>query len=104
MLLLLHGLDLCWVRLLLEKRPGFIGLLHQVLSIGDKHNWVHDTVVVKKHASDLTGGITVSGLNDAIDGVTNLLASLSWVHLLKACSVNLGHKGLLLLVHHLLLL
>ena len=104
MLLLLHGLELCWVRLLLEKRPGFVGLLHQVLSIGDKHNWVHDAVVIKEHASDLAGGITVGSLNDAVDGVTNLLSSLTRLHLLKACSVNLGHQSLLLLVHHLLLL
>ena len=67
---------------MLEKRPGFVGLLHQVLSVCDQHNWVHDSVIIKKHASDLTGGITVSGLNDAVDGVTNLLASLGCIHLL----------------------
>ena len=89
---------------MLEKRPGFVGLLHQVLSVGDKHNWVDDAVVIKEHASDLTGGLAVGSLNDAVDGVTDLLASLTCIHLLKACSVNLRHESLLLLVHHLLLL
>ena len=90
MLLLLHGLELCGIRLLLEKRPGLVGLLHQVLSVGDKHNWVDDAVVIKEHASDLTGGLTVGSLNDAVDGVTNLLASLSWVHLSEALGIHLG--------------
>ena len=81
LLQLLHGFEV-----LLEKFPGFVGPLHQVLSICDKHNWVHHMFVVKKYANDPTGGITVDGLNDVIDSVTNLLASLSWLHLLKPCN------------------
>ena len=79
---LLHGLELCGIRLLLDNCLGFVGLLHQVFFIGDKHNWVDDVVVIKEHANDLTGSIAVVSLNDAVEGVTDPQASHTSIHLL----------------------
>ena len=89
LLQLLHDLGV-----LLENCPGFVGLLHQVLTIGDKHNWVHDMRVIEKHADDFTGGITINVLNDVVDSVTNFLTSLSWLHLQKACNKHFLVKEL----------
>lgn len=92
------------VRLLLEESPSLVSLLLQVLVVGHQLDRVDDTVVVEEHSSDLTGRVAVVLLDHAVDGITDLLTSLSWVHLLETLCVNRWLNLLLLLGKHLLLL
>ena len=51
----------------------------KVLHVGNKLDRVDNAVVIEQHASDLTSGFSVLLLDDAVDVVSDLLASLSWV-------------------------
>ena len=92
------------VRLLLEESPSLVSLLLQVLVVGHQLDRVDDTVVVEEHSSDLTGRVAVVLLDHAVDGITDLLTSLCWVHLLETLCVDSWLNLLLLLGKHLLLL
>lgn len=85
----------------LEKSPSLHGLGLQVPCVGDEHVEVDDALAVEEHASDLSSGLTVLGLNELIDRVTNLLASSSWVERVEVVNVD---RGQLRQVHLLLLL
>ena len=87
--------------LLLQKSPGLVSLLLQVIDVRNELDRVDNTVVVEEHTGDLSSGVTILLLDHTVDGVTNLLASLSWVHLREALSIYLGESLLakLLLLH-----
>ena len=51
----------------------------KVLHVGNKLDGVDNAVVIEQHASDLASGFSVLLLDDAVDVVSDLLASLSWV-------------------------
>ena len=51
----------------------------KVLHVGNKLDGVDNAVVIEQHASDLTSGLSVLLLDDTVDVVSDLLASLSWV-------------------------
>lgn len=92
--------------LLGEEGPGLMSLLLQVLHVGNEADRVDNTLVIEKHTGDLAGSITVVLLDNLIDVVTNLLATLTSVELLNALDVSHIHQLLLLLLllgHHLLL-
>ena len=67
------------VRLLLKETPGLVSLSLKVLHVGNKLDGVDNAVVIEQHASDLTSGLSVLLLDDTVDVVSDLLASLSWV-------------------------
>ena len=104
LLLLLLGGHGTGVRLLLEESPSLVSLLLQVLVVGHQLDRVDDTVVVEEHSGDLTGRVTVVLLDHAVDRITDLLTSLSWIHLLETLRVDIRLNLLLLLSNHLLLL
>ena len=89
------------VSLLLQKSPGLVSLLLQVLDVRNELDRVNNTVVVEEHTGDLSSGFTILLLDHTVNGVTNLLASLSWVHLSEALGIHLGESLLtkLLLLH-----
>ena len=63
-------------------------LLLQVSEVGDKHEWVDDSVVVKKHANDLTSELTVLRLHHRVDGVADVLRACLLIHLLQGVDVD----------------
>ena len=94
--------------LLLEERPGLVGLLLEVLEVGDELDRVDDALVVEQHARDLASRISVVLLDHAEDGVADFLAPVCSLELLETVRVDLGKHLLLLLLllhgSHLLLL
>jgi hypothetical protein len=94
--------------LLIEECPGLMGLLLQVLHIGDEADRVHNALVIEEHTCDLACGFAVVLLNDLIDIVTNFLATLVGFEALEALKIHTAHQRLgrllLLLSNHLLLL
>ena len=110
LLLLLLLSDHVGVLLLLsEERPGLMGLLLQVLHVGDEADRVHNALVVEEHTCDLACGLAVVLLNDLIDIVTDFLATLVGFEALEALKIHTAHQRLggrllLLLSKHLLLL
>ena len=63
-------------------------LLLQVSEVGDKHEWVDDSVVVKKHANDLTSELTVLRLHHRVDSVADVLRACLLIHLLQGVDVD----------------
>ena len=86
-----------------------MSLLLQVLHVGNEADGVDDALVVEEHTRDLTGGLSVLLLDDLVDVVTDLLATLDLIERLDALDIIRVHQLLLLLLHlllshHLLLL
>ena len=85
-----------------------MSLLLQVLHVGNEADGVDDALVIEEHTRDLTGGLSVLLLDDLVDVVTDLLATLAWFKVLDALDIIRVHQLLLLLhlllSHHLLLL
>ena len=86
-----------------------MSLLLQVLHVGNEADRVDNTLVIEEHTSDLACSITVVLLDNLVDIVTDLLATLTGVELLNALDISHIHQLLLLLLlllllgHHLLL-
>ena len=85
-----------------------MSLLLQVLHVRNEADGVDDALVVEEHTRDLTGGLSVLLLDDLVDVVTDLLATLACFKVLDALDIIRVHQLLLLLhlllSHHLLLL
>ena len=100
------------ILLLLKEGPGFEGLGLKVLVVSDEANRIDDTIVIKEHTSDLTGGLAILLLDDRVNVVANLLTAVSGLKTLDALEILLADKHLWLLLllllllsgHHLLLL
>ena len=100
------------ILLLLKEGPGFEGLCLQVLVVSDEADRIDDTIVIKEHTSDLTGGLAILLLDVRVNVVANLLTAVLSLKTLDALEILLADKHLWLLLllllllsgHHLLLL
>ena len=103
-----HGGISLLLLLLVEERPGLVGLLLEVLEVSHELDRVDDALVVEQHARDLASRISVVLLEPAEEGVADFLAPVCSLELLETVRVDLRKHLLLLLLllhgSHLLLL
>lgn len=67
-----------------------MSFLLKVRLVANKLDRVNDALVIEEHTSDLSSGLSVLGLDESIDGVTDFLTSVVRVHIHEATHVNGG--------------
>lgn len=67
-----------------------MSFLLKVRLVADELDRVNDALVIEEHTSDLSSGLSVLGLDESIDGVTDFLTSVVRVHSHEAGHVDGG--------------